>query len=113
FDNGYELEMRNLTEEAKDGLRVMAAVRPEEFIIHKEPTPFAVTVHQSSFLGLNTHYFAHLDDGTNIQVVHESEFNDRTGIGSKLYLTMNAAKINVLSEDGSHTLIAEETSDNA
>lgn len=113
FDNGYELEMRNLTEEAKDGLRVMAAVRPEEFIIHKEPTKFAVTVHQSSFLGLNTHYFAHLDDGTNIQVVHESEFNDRTGIGSKLYLTMNAAKINVLSEDGSHTLIAEETSDNA
>ncbi len=113
FDNGYELEMKNLSEEAADGLRVMAAVRPEEFILHKEPTAFRATVHQSSFLGLNTHYFAHLEDGTDIQVVRESEFNDKTAIGSVIYLTMNPDKINILSEDGSHTLIVEETSDNA
>ena len=57
------------------------------------------------FLGLNTHYFAHLESGTKVEITMESEIDDIIEKGTKINLGIKTKKINVFTSDGSTNII--------
>ena len=68
-------------------------------------TGIPATIRHSVFLGVNTHYFLELSDGQEIEVIQNTELTNG-GAGSKVYLTVDAPKINVFTADGTQNLIA-------
>ena len=64
----YRAAMTNLRGEASDGMEVLAAVRPEEFLLSTgEGEGIPATVRSSVFLGTTTHYFLTLPTGPEIE----------------------------------------------
>ena len=109
---GYRLAVNTLLEEEKKNQKVIASVRPEEFVITREGEGIAATVTSSTFLGLNMHYFLKLDDGTDVQVIQEAELDSRLKDGEKIRLGVKQNKINIFCEDGSRNLVRGVTNDN-
>lgn len=110
FENGYVCEMTNLSDEAKNGQRVVVAVRPEEFAAADEGLECKVT--SRTFLGRYTNYFLDFADGMCVPDQPSIEFSQDLGHAEKLFdegdtlkLKPNAAKINVFTEDMEHSLI--------
>ena len=102
----YWVAMPELAANAYEGSEVIVAVRPEEFCIdEKMTTGIPATIRHSVFLGVNTHYFLELSDGQEIEVIQNTELTNG-GAGSKVYLTVDAPKINVFTADGTQNLIA-------
>ena len=70
----YRAAMTNLRGEASDGMDVLAAVRPEEFLLSTgEGEGIPATVRSSVFLGTTTHYFLTLPTGQEIEAVRDSD----------------------------------------
>jgi iron(III) transport system ATP-binding protein len=44
-----------------------------------------------------------------VEVIHESSLDESLAMGEEISLTVNSAKLNVFSEDGSRNLLKEET----
>ena len=106
LDDNYKLELDNILDEEKHDQRVIVSIRPEEFIITKENDEgLNAVVDDGVFLGLNTHYFVHLDDGVKIEIVQESEIDSIIPKGSKVKLKIKKEKINVFKEDGSKNIV--------
>lgn len=103
FPDGNRVEMNNL-KDVTDGQIVIICVRPEEFLL-KESGGIEATVKNSSFLGLNTHIFAELSTGESVAIIQESTFDSNLSKGDKIYLDVNAEKINVFTEDGLASVI--------
>ncbi len=102
----YWVAMPELNDTAQEGNEVIVAVRPEEFFIdEKLTTGIPATIRHSVFLGVNTHYFLELSGGQEIEVIQNTELTN-SGVGSKVYLTVDAPKINVFTADGTQNLIA-------
>ena len=110
---GYRVEMTTLLEEEKKDQKVVASVRPEEFVISRDGEGIPATVTSSTFLGLNMHYFLKLDDGTDVQVIQEAELDSRLMDGEKIHLSVKQNKINVFCPDGSRNLVSGVMNDNA
>ncbi len=85
---------------------VKVSIRPEEFVILKEGDGIPATVDDCIFLGLNTHYFVHLDSGIKVEIIMESEIENTIAKGSRITLGVKTQKINVFTEDGSKNIIA-------
>ena len=62
-------------------------------------------IDSSVFLGLNTHYFAHLENGEKLEIVQESKIDNIIPKGTEVYLKVKQDKINVFTEDGSKNIL--------
>ena len=115
FDAGFEVEMHNVLPEQQKQQRVQISVRPEEFVLStsQEAGGLKATVDSSVFLGLNTHYFAHTDEGERIEIIQESQIDSVIPDGAVIRLGVKTEKINVFGEDGAHNLLEGVHDDNA
>ena len=87
--------------------KVVISIRPEEFVIDENQTKDGIKafIDSSVFLGLNTHYFAHLESGEKIEIVQESKIDSIIPKGAEVYLKVKQDKINVFTEDGSRNIL--------
>ena len=105
----YRLPMENLKDDVTQGMEVLAAVRPEEFVLSKEKTQGIPAVVQSSvFLGTSTHYFLKLPGGQEVEAVQGTDMWEIIPAGTQVWLSAKAKKINVITADGSETLVVRE-----
>ena len=109
FTDGHAVQLDNIDPEAASQA-VKVSVRPEEFVIQRDASAPGVsaTVDDSVFLGLNTHYFVHLDSGEKVEIVMESEIENSVPKGTAIKLAVKTHKINVFTADGAHTLTVNE-----
>ena len=106
FNDGYEIILDTIKEEEKKNQKVKCSIRPEElYIIKDSKDGLHAVVDDAVFLGLNTHYFVHFDDGEKAEIVQESQIDKIIEKGSDVYLGIKKEKINIFKEDGSHNLI--------
>ena len=107
FFGKHHVIMDNLSEEAIDGQKVKASIRPEEFVIdtNYSPEDLSATVESSTFLGLNTHYLVRLENNERVEIIQESQIDDILNPGTKINLHVKSEKINVFTENGETSLI--------
>ena len=109
FTDGHAVQLDNIDPEVASQA-VKVSVRPEEFVIQRDASAPGVsaTVDDSVFLGLNTHYFVHLDSGEKVEIVMESEIENSVPKGTAIKLAVKTHKINVFTADGARTLTVNE-----
>jgi len=92
---------------------VQVSVRPEEFLLSHAQSDEGIpaTVDDAVFLGLNTHYFVHMDDGERVEIIQESTMKNDIKAGSRISLGVNTEKINLFSSDGSQNLLSGVNND--
>ena len=103
----YEAAMPNVLPEHLKNQPIIISVRPEELLMQKDATNgIKAVVDDSVFLGLNTHYFMHLEDGTEVESIQESTIDSIIPKGTTIYLTINTQKVNLFTEDGSTNILS-------
>jgi iron(III) transport system ATP-binding protein len=113
FPEGYEIPLKNARDDCRKNQKVIASIRPEEFVISTVPNEGLRTVVDSGiFLGLNTHYFVHLDSDRQVEIIQESRIDEIIPGKSEIYLTVKPEKINVFTEDGSRNILNGVNNDN-
>ena len=106
FKDGYKLEMHNILDEQRHDQDIVASIRPEELIIDPEATEgLKATIDDSVFLGLNTHYMVHLEDGTKLEIIQESKIDSIIPKGTEIHLIVNSEKVNLFTADGSKNIL--------
>ena len=102
----YDVTLNNIKDKNIKG-NVVISIRPEEFVIDENQTKDGMKafIDNSVFLGLNTHYFAHLESGEKIEIVQESKIDSIISKGTEVYLKIKQDKINVFTEDGSKNIL--------
>ena len=102
----YDVTLNNIKDKNIKG-NVVISIRPEEFVIDENQIKDGIKafIDSSVFLGLNTHYFAHLESGEKIEIVQESKINSIIPKGTEVYLKIKQDKINVFTEDGSKNIL--------
>ena len=82
-------------------------MRPEEFLFSHDPDAPGImaTVDDCVFLGLNTHYFVHLESGEEVEIIQESSIDSIIEPGTQIKLTLNTDKVNVFTADGSANIL--------
>ena len=75
----YDVNLNNIKDKNVKG-NVVISIRPEEFVIDENQAKDGIKafIDSSVFLGLNTHYFAHLESGEKIEIVQESKIDSTT-----------------------------------
>ena len=83
------------------------SVRPEEFLLTQDATVDGIDgeVDDCVFLGLNTHYFVHLDSGEEVELIQESSIDSIIRPGTHIKLQLNTEKVNVFTADGSANIL--------
>ncbi len=103
---GFRVEMENILAAEKKDRDVIASIRPEEFIVlPKEAEGVKAFVDDAVFLGLNTHYFVHFEDGEKAEIVQESQIDNIIAKGTEIKLGIKKEKINVFDDQGNHNLL--------
>ena len=102
----YDVTLNNIKDKNIKG-NVVISIRPEEFVIDENQAKDGIKafIDSSVFLGLNTHYFAHLESGEKIEIVQESKIDSIIPKGTEVYLKVKQDKINVFTEDGSRNIL--------
>ena len=115
FHAGASITLDNVRAEECKNQPVKISVRPEEFILDAstDATGLKTTVDSSVFLGLNTHYFAHTDDGDKIEIIQESQIDSIIPDGTVVRLGVKTEKINVFDAEGKQNLLEGVRNDNA
>ena len=115
FHAGASITLDNVRAEECKNQPVKNSVRPEEFILDAstDATGLKATVDSSVFLGLNTHYFAHTDDGDKIEIIQESQIDSIIPDGTVVRLGVKTEKINVFDAEGKQNLLEGVRNDNA
>jgi iron(III) transport system ATP-binding protein len=111
FGNGYTVPYRHLRPGVTGPLKVKVSVRPEEFILESNGTGIEGEILASVFLGLNTTYFVKLWNGQTVEIVEESSISGILDNGTRVFLGLKLAKINVFGESGSESLTAGVVND--
>ena len=62
-------------------------------------------IDDSIFLGLNTHYMVHLEDGTKLEIIQESKIDSIIPKGTEIHLIINNEKVNLFTADGSKNIV--------
>ena len=100
------MELTTVADEYKVDQPVQVSIRPEELLISTEDVPgMKAVIDDSIFLGLNTHYMVHLEDGTRFEIIRESKIDSIIPKGTTIHLAINAEKVNVFTEDGSKNIL--------
>lgn len=103
----YEAHMPNVRSEYIQNQAITISIRPEELLMGKEDAGgIKAIVDESVFLGSNTHYFMHLEDGTEVESIQESTIDSIIPSGSTIRLTVNTEKVNLFTEDGAANILA-------
>ncbi|MBR2067810.1 MAG: ABC transporter ATP-binding protein, partial [Solobacterium sp.] len=111
---GYRVEMDNIQKKYQKTQVITLSIRPEEFLIQKNGTDgIKAIVDDCVFLGLNTHYFAHLESGEKIEIIQESSIDKIIEPQTEIYLKLNTEKINVFDAEGNKNLLHGVRNDNA
>ena len=102
----YDVSLNNIKDKNVKG-NVVISIRPEEFVIDENQAKDGIKafIDSSVFLGLNTHYFAHLESGEKIEIVQESKIDSIIPKGTEVYLKVKQDKINIFTEDGSRNIL--------
>ena len=105
--SGYKAEFTNVLPEYQKDQEVILSVRPEEFLLNPDASAEGIgaTVDDCVFLGLNTHYFVHLESGEEVEIIQESSIDSTIQPGTKIKLTMNTSKVNIFTADGSANIL--------
>lgn len=102
---GDRIAVDNIQDKFKNEKNVKISIRPEEFIIEKNGSGIPAVVDDCIFLGLNTHYFVHLKDGTKLNIVTESEIDSTIPKGASITLGVKKEKINIFTGDGKKNIV--------
>lgn len=112
FADGYEMPLKTLGEEAKEGMEVIISVRPEEFSIQPEGQGVRCRVHSKVFLGKYINYGLDFPEDMLIPGQPSIEYSQDLGhaehileVGDFVTLRPNPAKVNIFAADGSHSLM--------
>lgn len=100
------LEVNTIRDEEIKERDVILSIRPEELYV-KEPGEEGVdaVIDDAVFLGLNTHYFVHFENGEKAEIIQESQIDSILKKGSNIKLGVKVSKINVFDETGEHSLM--------
>lgn len=97
----YEVPMPNVLKEYRTPQSIQISVRPEEFSMSRDKNQgIKAIVDDSVFLGLNTHYFMHLDNGQKVESIQESTIDSIIPPGTEIALSINTEKVNLFTADG-------------
>ena len=108
----YKLQLDTVKDEYKKDMNVTVSIRPEELLISSADVPgMSAVIDDSIFLGLNTHYMVHLEDGTRLEIIQESKIDSIIPKGTKIHLAINAEKVNIFTEDGSVNILTGVNND--
>ena len=103
----YEFAMPNVLDQYKSTQTVTASIRPEELLMTgQKDQGFRAIIDDCVFLGLNTHYFMHLEDGTELLSIQESSIESVIVPGTEVFLAVNTGKVNIFTEDGSANILS-------
>ena len=109
---GYKCELDTILDEEKKDQHVKASIRPEELVVDLgHDDGIKAIIDDAVFLGLNTHYFVHLIDGTKVEIIQESKIDSIIEKGTEIYLKVKTEKVNVFTEDGSKNIVKGVTND--
>ena len=105
---GHRAEIQNVMDQYRQNQDVIMSVRPEEFLLTQDATVDGIdgVVDDCVFLGLNTHYFVHLDSGEEVEIIQESSIDSIIRPGTHIKLQLNTEKVNVFTADGSANILA-------
>lgn len=104
----YRLPFHTICPDAVGHKEVTLSIRPEEFKVWRAGETaegLKAIVRDSVFLGPNTHYFAQLESGEEVEIIQESEIDSIIQPGSSIVLTINAGKVNVFDKETSLSLM--------
>lgn len=107
FSDGYQVEIDVLKD--MEDQKVLCSIRPEEFIICKDAKEgIRGKIKESTYLGLNTHYYIETDAGETVEIVEESSLEDELKEGQSVILQVKKQKINVFNQAGDTNLVRSE-----
>ncbi len=102
----YDAPMPHVKEEYREDADIMISVRPEEFLMSRETGKgIKAVVDDCVFLGLNTHYFMHLENGQEVESIQESTIDSIIEPGTEISLTINTEKANLFTADGEKNIL--------
>lgn len=102
----YKVKIDTIREEDMKDQKVKASIRPEELVVDvNNKEGILATIDDAVFLGLNTHYFVHFEDGETAEIVQESKIDSIIEKGTKIRLGVKTEKINIFDEKGEHNLV--------
>ena len=102
----YKVEMTNILPEEKYSRPVKASIRPEELVLLKDATDgIKAFVDDAVFLGLNTHYFVHFEDGEKAEIIQESLIDSIIEKGTEVHLGVKTEKVNIFDVEGKKNLV--------
>ncbi|MBR0230026.1 MAG: ABC transporter ATP-binding protein, partial [Erysipelotrichaceae bacterium] len=100
------VELSTVKEEEIKDQKVIASIRPEELVVDiNNKEGIHAVIDDAVFLGLNTHYFVHFDNGEKAEIIQESKIDSIIEKGTEIFLSIKAEKINVFDETGSYNII--------
>lgn len=103
---GYEVLVDTIKEDELKDQVVKASIRPEELIVKKDNNDgLKAIVDDAVFLGLNTHYFVHLVDGEELEIIQESQIDSMIEKGTEISLGIKTEKINIFDSEGNRNLV--------
>ena len=103
---GHQVRVDTIRKEEIYDRKVKASIRPEELVVDRDSKEgIKAIIDDAVFLGLNTHYFVHFEDGETAEIVQESQIDSIIEKGSVIYLGVKTEKINVFDESGSYNLV--------
>lgn len=107
FSDGYQVEIDVLKD--MEDQKVLCSIRPEEFIICKDAKEgIRGKIKESTYLGLNTHYYIETAAGETVEIVEESSLEDELKEGQSVILQVKKQKINVFNQAGDTNLVRSE-----
>ena len=102
----HKVKMDTIRKECMKDQKVKASIRPEELVVDlNNKEGIKAWIDDAVFLGLNTHYFVHFEDGETADIVQESNIDSIIEKGTEIRLGVKTEKINVFDESGSENLV--------
>ena len=109
---GYEVLVDTIRKEEIKNQKVKASIRPEELVVDvNNKDGIKATIDDAVFLGLNTHYFVHFEDGERAEIIQESKIDSIIEKGTEIRLGVKTEKINIFNETGEYNLVEGVTND--
>lgn len=101
----YSVEIDTLASNVSTSLDVLASIRPEEFKIELGKKGLNAKIDNISFLGVNTIYFAKLENGQRIEIQQPSLIEDKLKIGDNIKVSVDVSKINIFDAKTERNLV--------
>jgi iron(III) transport system ATP-binding protein len=110
--SGHEAVMDTIRPEEISDRDVNVSIRPEEMVVSTDAeTGIHATIDDSVFLGLNTTYFVHFEDGEKAIIIQESKIGSILPKGTDVKLNLKTEKLNIFDESGDHSLMTGVVND--